>query len=700
MNDRRITKWRLLTLLATFALPVFASTAAAFGIFLEVNSTGDGADAAPGNGICETASGNRVCTLRAAIMEANAHAGDDSIGFSLPAPSTITLTSALPNLSTNINIIGPGADKLTVSGANAYRVFTVTASGTVSLSGITIASGKGSQGGGISTASGTLNISDCTLRTNLSTSTGGAIYKSGGTVNIAGSALFGNKAGEAGGIENAGGGPLTISNSTLSANEATNGYGGAIRNNSGTTLVITNSTFDGNSAYDFAGGIMADGSVTISNSTFFVNKVTANPVGFNAYGGAIYHPQNGALSVTNCTFSGNSATGVYGSSSSQGHGGGISGGGSVKSTIIANNTASPSSNPSPDVDGSFTSGGFNLIGKIEGSTGFTATTDQTGTIANPLDPKLDPNGLQNNGGPTLTLALQSNSPAINKGDPNAPARDQRGYVRQNTPDTGAYELGGIIPVTLANISTRMKVEAGDNALIGGFIVTGTHDKRVIVLAIGPSLAFADKLANPTLELYAGNTLLETNDNWVDSANKQAIMDSGAAPPSNLESAIIRTLPANNSQYTAVVRGAGNGTGIASVQVYDLDRTTDSKLANISTRGDVQGGDDIMIAGFIISGTDQQKVIVLAIGPSLTVPGKLPDPTLQLVNQQGTILDENDNWGDSANKQAIIDSGIAPTNSLESAIVATLPSGNAQYTAIVRGAGGATGVAVVQVYALN
>ena len=115
---------------------------------------------------------------------------------------------------------------------------------------------------------------------------------------------------------------------------------------------------------------------------------------------------------------------------------------------------------------------------------------------------------------------------------------------------------------LANISTRLRVEAGDNALIGGFIVTGTQPKKVIVRAIGPSLPLADKLANPTLELYQGNTLLESNDNWVDSANKQAIIDSGVAPTNDLESAIVRTLPANNSQYTAIVRGVSGGTGIA------------------------------------------------------------------------------------------------------------------------------------------
>jgi hypothetical protein len=256
------------------------------------------------------------------------------------------------------------------------------------------------------------------------------------------------------------------------------------------------------------------------------------------------------------------------------------------------------------------------------------------------------------------------------------------------------------PTTLANISTRLRVETGDNALIGGFIVTGTQPKKIIVLAIGPSLPLADKLADPTLELYQGNTLIDSNENWIDSANKQAIIDSGIAPANDLESAIIATLPANNSQYTAVVRGANDSTGIGVVQAYDLDRSVDSKLANISTRGLVQTGDNVLIAGTIVLGQASQKVIVRAIGPSLPVPGKLDDPTLELRDANGALLDENDNWVDSPDKQAIIDSTIPPTNDLESAIVATLPAGGAQYTAIVRGINGSTGVAVVEVFALQ
>ncbi len=210
----------------------------------------------------------------------------------------------------------------------------------------------------------------------------------------------------------------------------------------------------------------------------------------------------------------------------------------------------------------------------------------------------------------------------------------------------------------------------------------------------------DKLANPTLELYQGNTLLDSNDDWVNSPNKQAIIDSGAAPTNNLESAIVRTLPANNSQYTAIVRGVNNTTGIGLVQAYDLDRSADSKLANISTRGLVQTGDNVLIAGTIELGETSRKVIVRALGPSLNVPGKLADPTLELRDVNGNLIDSNDNWKDSPNKQAIIDSTIPPPNDLESAIVATLPASGAHYTAIVRGVNNSTGVAVVEVYALN
>jgi uncharacterized protein YkwD len=257
--------------------------------------------------------------------------------------------------------------------------------------------------------------------------------------------------------------------------------------------------------------------------------------------------------------------------------------------------------------------------------------------------------------------------------------------------------GATTPTVLANISTRLRVGTGDNVLIAGFIVTGTAQKKVIVRAIGPSLTVADKLADPTLELHdASGALLESNDNWVDSPNKQAIIDSTIPPPNNAESAIVRSVPPGN--YTAIERGVNNGTGIGVVEAYDLDTSANSKLANISTRGLVQTGDNVLFAGTIVVGQASQKVIIRALGPSTGVPGAMADPTLELHDGNGALLEANDNWVDSPNKQAIIDSTIPPPNNAESAIVRTLTPAN--YTAIVRGVNNTTGIAVIEMYALQ
>ena len=254
-----------------------------------------------------------------------------------------------------------------------------------------------------------------------------------------------------------------------------------------------------------------------------------------------------------------------------------------------------------------------------------------------------------------------------------------------------------LPTTLANISTRLRVETGDNVLIGGFIVTGTQPKKVIVRAIGPSLPVPGKLENPTLELHGPAGLIASNDNWMDAPNRQEIIDSTIAPTNDLESAILTTLPASGTGYTAIVRGASGGTGVGLVEAFDLDRSVDSKLANISTRGFVQTGDNVMIGGFILTGTGTRKVIVRAIGPSLPVPGALADPTLELVNANGATIATNDNWR-SDQEAEIIASTVPPTNDLESAIVATLPP--AAHTAILRGKNGTIGVALVEVFAIN
>jgi hypothetical protein len=259
-----------------------------------------------------------------------------------------------------------------------------------------------------------------------------------------------------------------------------------------------------------------------------------------------------------------------------------------------------------------------------------------------------------------------------------------------------------LPAQLGNISTRAFVQTGDNVLIGGLIITGTGQKRVIVRAIGPSLVdhgIANPLPDPTLELHDHTgAVIASNDNWMDAPNKQEIIDSGLAPSNNLESAILTSL--DPGAYTAIARGRNNGTGIALVEGYDLDPAAGSKLGNISTRALVQTGDNVMIGGLIISGTGQENVIVRAIGPSLTQQGitnPLLDPTLELHDGNGAVIAFNDNWRDS--QQAEIQAtGLAPSNDLESAIVATLAPGN--YTAIVRGKNDTIGVALVEAYGLN
>ena len=252
---------------------------------------------------------------------------------------------------------------------------------------------------------------------------------------------------------------------------------------------------------------------------------------------------------------------------------------------------------------------------------------------------------------------------------------------------------------MGNISTRLRVETGNNVLIGGFIIAGTQPKKVIVRAIGPSLSsfFPGVLADPVLELRdASGGLIRSNDNW--RSDQQAeILATGIPPSNDLESAIMVTLPANGSAYTATVRGVNNGTGIGVVEAYDLDRTVDSKLANISTRGLVQTGDNVLIGGLIVLGPNPLRVIVRAIGPSLPVPGALGNPTLELHDGNGALIASNDNWRTDQEAE-IIATTIPPSNDLESAIVRNLTPGS--YTAIVRGVAGTTGVALVEAYGLN
>ncbi|HEY3662064.1 MAG TPA: NHL repeat-containing protein [Chthoniobacterales bacterium] len=250
-----------------------------------------------------------------------------------------------------------------------------------------------------------------------------------------------------------------------------------------------------------------------------------------------------------------------------------------------------------------------------------------------------------------------------------------------------------------NISTRLEVLTGDKVPIGGFIITGTSPKKVLVRGIGPSLASAgveDLLMDPVLELHSSNATIATNDNWKDSQEAD-IQATGIPPTDDRESAIITTL--DPGPYTAVLTGKSDGTGVGLVEIYDLDQAAPSELANISTRGFVSTGDKVMIGGFIIGDSDGggSTVVIRGIGSSLAAMGvtdSLQDPYLELHDKFGTVIASNDNWRDTQETE-IIATGLAPTDDHESAIVIALSGG--AYTTILSGVDQTVGIGLVEAY---
>jgi N-acetylneuraminic acid mutarotase len=272
----------------------------------------------------------------------------------------------------------------------------------------------------------------------------------------------------------------------------------------------------------------------------------------------------------------------------------------------------------------------------------------------------------------------------------------------NTPLSSAELYGKPMP-TLLNISTRTNVRTGDKVLIGGFTIVGTEPKTVIVRGIGPSLPLAGVLADPVIEVHApSGEFLASNDNWPQAATSQQISDSGLAPSNELESALWGVI--NPGTYTVILSGKNGATGVGSVEVYDLDEAADSRLANISTRGFVDTGDNVMIGGLIVGGggpSGTAKVVVRALGPSIPVSEALANPTVELHDENGAAVAFNDDWkmrADGTSQQAEIEAtGIPPSDDLESAFVKTLSPGS--YTAIVRGKDNGTGIGLVEVYHL-
>jgi hypothetical protein len=311
-----------------------------------------------------------------------------------------------------------------------------------------------------------------------------------------------------------------------------------------------------------------------------------------------------------------------------------------------------------------------------------------------------------NGSPMAPLTMGNGSPTpitiVGGCTANATFRmDGSGSVSGNCGTTIPPPTGS---ARLSNISTRGNVQTGNNVMIGGFIIGGSSAKTVVVRARGPSLAAAgitNPLSNPVLQLVRSSdgVVIANNDNWGSAANASQISASGYAPSNSLESAVLMVLAPG--AYTAIVSGAGGVTGVGLIEVFEVD-TPASPLVNISTRGQVLTGNDVMIGGFIIQGTIPQTVAIRARGPSLAAAGitnPLANPSLQLIqSSNNAIVATNDNWGSASNAAQLSATGYAPSNSLESAILVTLAPG--AYTAIVSGSGGGTGVGIVEVFVVQ
>jgi hypothetical protein len=639
-------------------------------------------------------------SLRQAILDANGHAGLDTISFNIPGSGvhTITLATELPVITSPVVIDGytqPGSSANTLAaGDNAVL--------TVELSGASV----GNTGSGLTLGSNAPGSTVRGLVINRFAGNGILIQSNGNTV--AGN-FIGTNASGTGGLGNALDG--------ISVQASSNTIGG--------TTTAARNVISANGRH----GISIDGSSAVAQN----NAVQTNFIGTDATGTQLL---------------GNGGDGVYATSATNNIIGGIiTRAGTPPANLIAGNAAC-------GVGATAGVTGLAIKGNsIHSNGGLGIDLNRDGPTRNDIsegDADAGPNLLQNY--PILTVFFANgNDIHLNlrfKSKPNTtyhieifsndtyhPTGFGEGQVWIKSVDVTTFADGKLglgtafqsatTPVQnvtftatdpngntsefspeagqLQNIATRLRVQSGDNALISGFIITGTDPKKVMVRGIGPSLAgfgITDPLADPTLELHDNASTLATNDDWKlrpDNSSQQAEIEAtNLAPANDKESAIVSTLPANNAGYTAVLRGKNNTTGIGLVEAYDLDVAANSRLANISTRGLVESGDNVLIGG-IISSKGLTKVVVRAIGPTLAsfgIANPLQDPTLELFDDSGTPIATNDDW-QTSQRADIEETTLAPNDSRESAIFAALPAGN--YTAVVRGKNGATGIAVVEAY---
>jgi hypothetical protein len=738
----------------TLILVSLLSTAfPADGATITVNSAADAGGICPGP----------TCTLRQAILSAIL---GDTINFA-GGITTINLTSSQLLISKNLNISGPGANLLTIQRTSGFfRIFEIDSGSTnTTISGLTITkgwvdrpNGLGASGGGIlnSAASGTVSIVNCTISNNtaddVGVGSGGGIYNAG-TVNIINTTISNNFSPQGGGIYNATGAWANITNCTISSNSIGNlGKGGGV-NNAG-TLHVTNGSISGNGSGKFGEGIGVwnNGTATFRNSIIAKNldedfNGALISEGFNLIGnnnhttvtpttgdqiGTPANPidpllgplqNNGGPTFTRALLFGSpaidkgSSPGITSDQRGRPRPFDISdipnATGGDGSDIGAVEIFSPIQFSSPDASVGEGAGSVTLTVTRTGdvsqpATVHYATSDGTATSGSDYN-SASGDLVFSSGQTSQTLSVQILDDATYEGDEtftvtlSSPVGTDLGrsstVVRIVENDPAPRSL---------NISTRSRVQTGDNVMIGGFIITGNGPKTVVLRGLGPSLVKADipaatVLNDPVLELHAASgALITLNDNWKESPQRAQIEGTVFQPSDDREAVIVATLPP--AGYTVVLRGKDGDSGVGLVEAYDVDQSSDSVLGNLGTRALVGTGNDVLIGGFILGGANGRVTIIIrAIGPSLAqfgIANPLPNPTLELRDGNGALMTSNNDWKDNPDQQKqIMAAGLQPGNDLESALAVGLPPGH--YTAVVAGRdAGSSGVGLVEVYNLR
>jgi hypothetical protein len=646
---------------------------------------------APGNTVTLTASGAIVSGTSAAITDVTAAnlaaSAGSGIGSSLVLKTNVSNLSFI-NSGGAVNIVNSGSLTIASVGGIASSTNNGTTTTLAATGSLTFAANTSSAGDLVATASETASSGD-----NLTVSSGVTVQSAAGNVTLnAGdnlSLLPGSTTKASGSVS-----------FTIGFNDTDGQGGGTIQGTiMGSAPTVTGGPANDALIIDFASGASLPNGLTYDGGSGATNTLTITDQGSAIAHSYTLFDSSAIRSGTTVNFSNTQSVMATGGNASD----------SFTVTPSATTTfsvaggspappASPGDTLNVDTTGT-TNPSLTAASNSSGFSGFYAFGNRKSIFFQQMESLFPP--------PPPSPTPTASPTATPTATPSGSATPGASPTPTGTPTPA--------PPTLGNVSTRLQVGTGNNVLFAGFIIQGSGSKTVLIRSIGPSLTgfgVPGAMSNPKLELHDASNLIGTNDDWqttqlggiITSDQVTAIQSSGLKPNDSAEPAIIATLPAGS--YTAIVDGVGGAQGVATVELYDLSPNNGATLANISTRGFIQKGDNVMIGGFIIGG-QSLKVIVIALGPSLIpfgINNALTNPQLELHDTNGTLAG-NDNWQTtqlggiitSDQSAEIQNSGLAPSNTAESAIIATLPPGN--YTAIAQGAGTEIGVGVIQVFTL-